>query len=205
MKFAYNTPHEAIKAWLDRLMRTASDPGSSILNVYSKSRKVYADGHVMYSYGTHYPLIRWIPEYATFTVNQDRYSNTTSRHQEQARRLVHSYASALGYRFENSKILQKIAVLRLSYEVNAWLPDVLTDKVLVYYHDNIRKCALKAKRARSYWSRTQHLRFANEWIAERNTFVSRFAKPLAEYGITTTPELPEDVQATLVMLKLTEQ
>jgi len=28
---------------------------------------------------------------------------------------------------------------------------------------------------------------------------------LAEYGITTTPELPEDVQATLVLLKLTEQ
>lgn len=176
-------------------MRT-KDPNSSILNVYSKSRKVYADGHVMYSYGDHYPLIRWIPEYATFTVNQDRYSNTTSRHQEQAGRLVHSYASTMGYR---------LTVLRLSYEVNAWLPDVLTDKVLVYYHDNIRKCALKAKRARSDWSRTQHLRFANEWIAERNTFVSRFAKPLAEYGITTTPELPEDVQATLVMLKLTEQ
>jgi hypothetical protein len=98
-----------------------------------------------------------------------------------------------------------MAVLRLSYADSAWLPDISADRVLAYYHERIRKCALKAKRARSDWSRTQGLRFANEWIAERNIFVSRFAKKLAEYGITTTPELPEDVQATLVMLKLTEQ
>ena len=200
MKFAYNTPHEAMKAWLDRIRFNIPDR-----NVYSKGRKVYAEEYLMYSYRDHYPLIRWIPEYATFTVNQDRYSNTTSRHQEQAKRSVHSYASTMGYRFENSAILQKIAVLRLSYENTAWLPDVSTDRVLAYYHDNIRKCALKAKRARSDWSRTQGLRFANEWIAECNTFVSRFAKKLAEHGITTTPELPEDVQAALVLLKLTEK
>jgi hypothetical protein len=198
MKFAYNTPHGAIKAWLNRVMSNTPN-----LNVYSKGRKVYADGHLMYSYGDHYPLIRWIPEYATFTVNEDTHSNTTSRHQQQARRLAYSYASTMGYRLKNE--LQKITVLRLSYEDSAWLPDISTDRVLAYYHERIRERALKAKRARSDWSRTQGLRFANEWIVERNTFVSRFAKKLAEYGITTTPELPEDVQATLVLLKLTEQ
>lgn len=204
MKLAFNTPPLTIKAWLDRLMYSTNE-AHPILNVYSRKRKVYADGHVMYSYGTHYPLIRWIPEYATFTLNQDRYSNTTSRHQWQALTAVRFYATAIGYRLNNTEPLREPAVLRLSYHDNAWLPDVTTDSVLAYYHDKIRKCALKAKRARADWSRTQHLRFANEWITERNTFVSRFAKPLAEYGITTTPELPEDVQATLVMLKLTEQ
>jgi hypothetical protein len=200
MKFAFNTPREAIEMWLNRIMFNVPN-----LNVYSKGRKVYADGHLMNSYGGHYPLIRWIPEYATLTVNEDTYSNTTSRHQQQARSLAYSYASTMGYRFENSKILQKIAVLRLSYADSAWLPDISADRVLAYYHERIRERALKAKRARSDWSRTQGLRFANEWIVERNTFVSRFAKKLAEYGITTTPELPEDVQATLVLLKLTEQ
>jgi hypothetical protein len=198
MKFAFNTPREAIEMWLNRIMFNTPN-----LNVYSKGRKVYADGHLMNSHGGHYPLIRWIPEYATFTVNEDTYSNTTSRHQQQARSLAYSYASTMGYRLKNE--LQKIAVLRLSYADSAWLPDISADRVLAYYHERIRKCALKAKRARSDWSRTQGLRFANEWIVERNTFVSRFAKKLAEYGITTTPELPEDVQATLVLLKLTEQ
>jgi hypothetical protein len=200
MKLAYSTPQKALHAWLGRIMYSNGDNMLPNLNVYSAKRKVFADGFVMYSYGTHFPLVRWIPEYGAFTLNVDRYSNTTSNHQQKTSSLVRGYASALGYRVRNSEPLREMEVFRLSYHAG-WLPEVQGEDIIKYYHDNIRMRALKAKRARTNWSRTFHFDQAEGWIAECNRFCSTFAKTLDN----SNPELPEDVQASLVLLKLREQ
>ena len=88
---------------------------------------------------------------------------------------------------------------------HTWLPEVDSDKILEYYNDRIRQLAFKAKRARSEWSRSSKMSQAERWIAERNEFIGRFAIPLSECGVENALQLPEDVQAALVLMKLTEK
>ena len=99
-------------------------------------------------------------------------------------------------------------IFHLSYgqgSHHTWLPEVDSDKILEYYNDRIRQLAFKAKRARSEWSRSSKMSQAERWIAERNEFIGRFAIPLSECGVENALQLPEDVQAALVLMKLTEK
>ena len=204
MKLAYSTPWLAMNAWLNRLQDYPLG-GHPSLNVYSPKRRVYADNLIVYSYGDHFPLIRWIPEYKTFTINTDTYSNTTSRHQSNAESLIRQYAPIMGERISP---VNETKIFHLSYgqgSHHTWLPEVDSDKILEYYNDRIRQLAFKAKRARSEWSRSSKMSQAERWIAERNEFIGRFAIPLSECGVENALQLPEDVQAALVLMKLTEK
>ena len=208
MKLAYSTPWGALNAWFNRLMAHPTEPWHASLDVYSPKRKLYADGPVVYSYGNHFPLIRWIPEYKSFTINIDRYSQTTSRHQNVVKQLARQYACIMGYKAIGSGGFGEAKVFHLSYDRNtnhAWLPEFNSDQILAYYNEQIRHYAFKAKRARSDWSKQHHLRQAEGWIAERNVFIGRFAIPLSQRGVENELQLPEDAQAALVLLKLTEK
>lgn len=204
MKLAYSTPWGALNAWFNRLMDYPLGYHPS-LNVYSPKRKLYADNLIVYSYGNHFPLIRWIPEYKSFTINIDRYSQTTSRHQNAVRQLANQYSSAMGYRAMDLDGFGEAKVFHLDYSNCCWLPEVHSDEILAYYNEQIRHYAFKAKRARSDWSKQHHLRQAEGWIAERNVFIGRFAIPLSQRGVENALQLPEDAQAALVLLKLTEK
>ena len=204
MKLAYSTPRGALNAWLNRLQDYPLGYHPS-LNVYSPKRKVYADNLLVYSYGDHFPLIRWIPEYRAFTINTDTYSNTTSRHQGVAESLTRQYAPIIG---EGMPPFNETKIFHLSYgqgSHHTWLPEVDSDQILAYYNEQIRCYAFKAKRARSEWSRSCNMSQAERWIAERNEFIGRFAIPLSECGVENALQLPEDVQAALVLMKLTEK
>lgn len=204
MKLAYSTPWTAMNAWFSRLQDYPLGYHPS-LNVYSRKRKVYADNLIVYSYGNHFPLIRWIPEYRAFTINTDRYSNTTSRHQSNAESLTRQYAPIMG---EGMPPFNETKIFHLSYDRNtnhAWLPEFNSDQILAYYNEQIRCYAFKAKRARSDWSRSSKMGQAERWIAERNEFIGRFAIPLSQCGVENALQLPEDVQAALVLMKLTEK
>ena len=205
MKLAYSTPWTAMNAWFSRLQDYPLGYHPS-LNVYSRKRKVYADNLIVYSYGNHFPLIRWIPEYRAFTINTDRYSNTTSRHQSNAESLTRQYrCDKLG---EGVSPFKETKIFHLSYDRNtnhAWLPEFNSDQILAYYNEQIRCYAFKAKRARSDWSRSSKMGQAERWIAERNELIGRFAIPLSQCGVENALQLPEDVQAALVLMKLTEK
>lgn len=55
-----------------------------------KSSSMYYDGNVAYSYGEHFPLAI-IAEPGKVTVNTDKYSSTTSRHQSMLRAALRGY------------------------------------------------------------------------------------------------------------------
>lgn len=204
MIHAYSTPWGAVNAWFNRLMDHPLG-GHSSLNVYSKGRKLYADNLVVYSYGVHWPLIRWIPEYKAFTINIDRYSQTTSRQLSAVQQLARQYSSIMGFKVMGGDDQFGFAkVFHLEYS-HSWLPELHSDDILSYYNAKIRHYAFKAKRARSELSKSINLRLAEQWIAERNEFIGRFAVPLSQKGVENALQLPEDVQAALVLMKLTEK
>ena len=188
MKLAYPTAHGAICEWLNRIGDDIAKRHPRYLNVYSPNRRVFADGNVLYSYGTHFPLARWIPEHRLLTLNVDRYSNTTSKQQ--------SYLETMS-RYVKERL--ECDILHLSYETRfqAWLIDMFPKEVVAYYDQRIRDRAAKAHRARSEHTRSWHSRRTMEWIAERNIVTRKFVPELAE--------LPEDVAAALVLMKLTEK
>lgn len=193
-----------MNVWFNRLMAHPKEPWHPSLDVYSPKRKLYADGNMVYSYGDHFPLIRWIPEYKAFTINIDTYSQTTSRHQNVVKQLARQYACIMGYKSLDSGWFGEAKIFHLDYS-NCWLPELHSDEILAYYNEQIRHYAFKAKRARSDWSRKHKLDQAERWIAERNEFIGRFAIPLSQRGVENALQLPEDAQAALVLLKLTEK
>lgn len=207
MKRAYSTPWGAVNAWFNRLIENPKEPWHGFLNVYSPKRKLYAEGPMIYSYGDHFPLIRWIPEYKAFTLNVDTYSQTTSRHQNVVNQLARQFAPLMGYRLINNNLVET-KIFHLSYDQgsnHAWLPEFDSDNILAYYNERIRHYAFKARRARSEGKRVCAIYAAETWIAERNEFVQVFSSLLAEKGIANPLQLPEDVQAALVLMKLTEK
>lgn len=208
MKRAYSTPWGAVNAWFNRLIAHPKEPWHASLDVYSPKRKLYAEGPMIYSYGDHFPLIRWIPEYKAFTINDDTYSQTTSRHQNVVNQLARQYAPIMGFKAIDSNGFGEAKIFHLIYDrgsSHAWLPELDSDNILAYYNERIRHFAFKAKRARSEWGRTCAVRAAETWIAERNEFIGRFAIPLSQRGVENALQLPEDAQAALVLLKLTEK
>ena len=204
MKLAYSTPWLAMNAWFNRLISHPTKPWHPSLDVYSPKRRLWADGDMVYSYGNHFPLIRWIPEYKSFTINIDTYSQTTSRQQSVVRQLVNQYACIMGYKALDTNGFGEAKVFRLDYS-NCWLPELESAEILAYYNEQIRHFVFKAKRARSDWSKQENLRQAEGWITERNEFIGRFAIPLSQRGVENALQLPEDAQAALVLLKLMEK
>ncbi len=192
MKLAFPSTESTIEAWFSRVIGT-SQP-ELFLNVYSPKRKVFGSGHVLYSYGTHYPLARWIPEQRSFTLNKQRYSNTTSRHQSYAERAALSWQHHPATATKGSHIY----IFRLNFE-EGWLPDIKSEseKIIIYYDNKIKEYATASRRARCEDNRYHHFNTAMNTLAERNLLVSTF-------GIDA-PELPEDVTAALVLMKLMEK
>jgi hypothetical protein len=188
MKLAYPTPHAAMKEWLNRIGDDPAVQRPDYFDVYSPKRRVYASGNVIYSYGSHFPLARWIPEHKLLALNTDRYSVTTSRHQSYMYTMARYAQPSLG-----------CEILRLSYNAKSewWLVDMFPEKVVEYYDHRIRHRAGKVQRSRCERSRLWHTRATMEWIAERNIVTRMFAPERTE--------LPEDVAAALVIMKLTEQ
>lgn len=184
IKHAFGTPWAAALTWLNRLQCTPESLHPS-LSVHSPGRRFFAEGFVAYSYGIHFPLVRWVPDFKAFLLNIDRYSNTTSKHQRDVGSLVRSFAPAFDAQ-----------VFRVSNNCKmASLPDVgFAADTLAFYHDTIRETLGKARRARLDCRKSWLGQHAEGWVAERNQFVRTFN--------LEAPELPEDVTAALVTLKL---
>lgn len=84
MRHRLNRNEEVVHEWVARAPITpAADPS---LRLYSRGNRVMSDGHTLYSYGKHFPLVRWCPNQKLFLTNSDRHSNSTSKHQGFVRR-----------------------------------------------------------------------------------------------------------------------
>lgn len=180
MKYHFDSAYNTIMAWITRLHNYRNIPHHS-LSVYSTGRRVWAEGFTVYSYGTHFPMIRWLPEHKTFLLNDTRWSSTTTRHQWDARTIVNSFAPYFS-----------ASVFRLDHARMASWP--CPDDTLAYYNGTIREHLAKGKRARLPSRKLWRREAAERWLAERNQFARVFN--------FESHELPEDVTAALVTLKL---
>ena len=182
MKFQFDSAHNAIMAWITRLQNYQNTPHHS-LSVYSTGRRVWAEGFTVYSYGTHFPMVQWLPEHKTFLLNITRWSSTTTKHQQDAGGIVNSFAKSA---------LFNASVFRLDHKrMTSWPCPAET---LAYYDDTIRTALTKGKRARLPRRKQWERESAERWLVERNRFALVFN--------LRAPELPEDVTAALVTLKL---
>ncbi len=180
MKLRFDSAHNAIMAWISRLQNYQNTPHHS-LSVYSTNRRVWADGFTVYSYGTHFPMVRWLPEHKTFLLNITRWSNTTTNHQQEAGGIVNSWAPHF-----------PATVFRLDHKCMTSWP--CPAEALAYYDDMIRTALAKGKRARLQCRKQWQRESAERWLVERNHFALVFK--------LQAPELPGDVTAALVTLKL---
>jgi hypothetical protein len=166
------TNSKAIEEWFDRAPKCGA--GCPSLDVYSANRRIMAKGHTLFSYGTHFALAMWYPDEKIFLVNYTRRSASTSKHQCYVKR--------------HAPVDTSIEVGNLiDYD-----PRKSADKFLARWDNRIRQSLDKSKRA--YRHRGWWIRRAEHDLAERNKFITTF-------GITAI-QLPEDVTAALVTLKL---
>jgi len=179
MKLHFSTPNEAATVWIDRLFDHQDKP-DNCLDVYTPRSRMYASGFTVYSYGRHFPLVRWLPEHRVFLLNSGSHSQTTSRHKTAVGRAVRHFSP----RFEAS-------VFYLDHS-RAWLPDSSFGDCLNHYDEQARLALGAARRARTH--KSSYIRSADGYITERNQFIRTFK--------VDAPELPEDVTAALVTLKL---
>jgi len=183
MQHAFPSSQAALHTWISRLRCTPETPHPS-LAVHSPNRRVFTEDFVAYSYGHHFPIVRWMPEHKAFLLNIDRYSATTSKHQREAGGLVLQYAPYLNAH-----------VFHVSWcNAQCWLPEKFPEDALAFYHNTIRTALAKGKRARLQCRKQWERESAERWITERNQFIRTFK--------VDAPELPEDVTAALVALKL---
>ena len=166
------TNQQAVNTWFDRVTHCADDDPS--LGVYSANHRIMGRGHTLYSYGTHYPLARWFPEYRAFLTNTShRRSSSTSKHQSYVRSAQPESTIDVGI------------IVGLDPVADA-------PKFLEHFENRIRRCLEKSRRARrhkSYWQER-----ADFHLGTRLKFTRIF-------GVRAY-ELPEDVTAALVTLKL---
>lgn len=179
MKLHFSTPSEAATVWIDRLFDHQDKP-DDCLDVYTPRSRMYASGFTVYSYGHHFPLVRWLPEHRVFLLNSGSHSQTTSRHK-----------SAVGWAVRNFAPRFEAQVFYVDHAY-AWFPDSPFASYLAYYDEQIRSYLASARRARAHKSFRIHQ--AENYLNERNRFVRTFK--------VDAPELPEDVTAALVTLKL---
>jgi hypothetical protein len=91
---------EIIERWLD-VLAGATDRRGRPLRPYHRTSNVWFEDDTLYSYGRHFPLAHFLPagRYRTrplFLLNGDRFSNSTTRHQSDARGAVQPAADRFG-------------------------------------------------------------------------------------------------------------
>lgn len=187
-------------AWFWRL-RYLGGKSSAVLDVRSKNRRIMAEGHTLYSYGLHFPLVRWIPEFRAFTLNSCKYSRTTSRHFSIAKKIVEAHCKA-DYFIESGPYGGKAKMFTLCSNDGNWLPEKHSSGILGMYDKRIALCADKSRRAKIEYRKIWYSQCALRCVAERNSYVETFLPLFAEQGIPEHPQLPEDVSAALVLMKL---
>jgi hypothetical protein len=166
------TNQKAVEAWFDRV--TKCGPTDPCLDVYGSN--LLACGHTLYSYGTHFPLARWFPDHRVFLINtSESRSNSTSRHQSYVRRSCPENYIEVG------------ELIRWSCD-----PVKVPDAYIAAFNTDILNCVTQHKRSRKY--KDVCMSILNAAIQRRNKFIQTFG--------VKAPELPEDVTAALVTLKL---
>jgi hypothetical protein len=134
-----------------------------------------ACGYTLYSYGTHFPLARWFPDHRVFLINtSENRSNSTSRHQNYVRR------SCPENYIETGSLIRSCDPVKDS------------DAYIAAFNADILNCVAQLKRSRKYKDVCMAILTAS--IQRRNKFIQTFGG--------TAIELPEDVTAALVALKL---
>lgn len=171
MKLCF-TNEKAVETWFDRVTKCGPDDPS--LNVYSSGKRVMAQGHTLYSYGTHFPMAIWYPDEQVFLLNTGiRRSASTGKHQGYVRRNAPEHSIEVGN--------------LIGYD-----PRKVPDRFMARCDVKIRAALESHKRAWKH--KAPHVDRAEQNIRERNLFVRAFK--------VNARELPEDITAALVTLKL---
>ena len=166
------TNEKAVEAWFDRVPKCG--PTDPSLDVYGSN--LMARGYTLYSYGTHFPMVRWFPEQKVFLINtSESRSNSTSRHQNYVRRSCPENYIEVG------------SLIRWSCD-----PVKDSDAYVAAFNADILDCVAQLKRSRKYKDVCMSILTAS--IQRRNKFIQTFSH--------SAIELPEDVTAALVTLKL---
>lgn len=166
------TNEKAVETWFDRV--TKCDANDPQLDVYSANKRIMAEGHTLYSYGKHFAMAMWYPEEQVFLLNTtSRRSSSTAKHQSYARRNAPKHSIEVGAQIDLD-------------------PRMSADMFLQRWEHLIRHDLEMSKRARKHYA--FWLGKAGKSIHDRNTFIKAFN--------LRAPELPEDVTAALVTLKL---
>jgi len=143
------------------------------LDVYGSN--LMACGYTLYSYGTHFPLARWFPDHRVFLINtSESRSNSTSRHQSYVRRSC------------PENYIEAGPLIRSCDPVTNF------DKYVEAFNADILNCVTQHRRSRKY--KDICMSILNAAIQRRNKFIQTF-------GVRAY-QLPEDVTAALVTLKL---
>jgi hypothetical protein len=152
---------------------TKCGPTDPSLDVYGSN--LQAHGHTLYSYGTHFPLARWFPDHRVFLINtSERRSNSTSRHQNYVR-----WSCPENY-------------IEVGELIRAYDPVKNFDNYVEAFNADICDCVANHRRSRKY--KNVCMSILNAAIQRRNKFIQTFGH--------SAIELPEDVTAALVALKL---
>jgi hypothetical protein len=166
------TNQKAVDAWFDRV--TKCGPTDPSLDVSGSNLMAY--GYTLYSYGTHFPLARWFPDHRVFLINiSESRSNSTRRHQGYVARSCPENFIEVG------------ELIRWSCD-----PVKVPDAYIAAFNTDILNCVAQLKRSRKYKDVCMAILTAS--IQRRNKFIQTFGG--------TAIELPEDVTAALVALKL---
>ena len=166
------TNEKAVEAWFDRV--TKCDAKDPQLDVYSAKKRIMAEGHTLYSYGRHFAMAMWYPEEQVFLLNTtSRRSSSTNKHQSYVRRNAPQRSIEVGAQIDLD-------------------PRISAHMFLQRWDHLIRHDLEKSKRARKHYA--FWLGQAGKSIRNRNLFTKTFN--------IKAPELPEDVTAALVTLKL---
>jgi hypothetical protein len=164
------TNEKAVEAWFDRVPKCG--PTDPSLDVSGSNLMAY--GYTLYSYGTHFPMVRWFPEQKVFLTNcYGRVSSSTNRHQSYVRRHAPDSRIEVGGMIKTNPISEPT-------------------KFLDYWNGCARVALDNAHRARKFTQ--MYIEQAERLFHDRNRFIQAFK--------LDAPELPEDVTAALVALKL---
>jgi hypothetical protein len=166
------TNEKAVSTWFERVHKYG--PRDQSLMVYSANNRIRSYGYELCSYGDHFPMVRWFPEQKVFLTNcYGRVSCSTSKHQSYVRRHAPSSRIEVGGMIKTDPISEPT-------------------KFLDYWSGRARVALDNAHRARKFTQ--MYIEQAERLLHDRNRFIRTFK--------LDAPELPEDVTAALVTLKL---
>lgn len=173
MKLCF-TNEQTVKTWFERISIHKNNHCAPSLRVYSARNRIYSDGFNLYSYGTHFPMVRWFPEQEVFLTNcSQSYSMSTCKHQSYVRRHVPENRIEVGSMIRTD-----------AFEC--------PQEYLQHFATLIGNTLQCGRRARKY--KQMYFEQGERLIETRNRFIKAFN--------LDAPELPEDVTAALVTLKL---